>query len=448
MWIVEEIIKKFEDNWKDWTKPLEGGRALLLRGENESKKKSSKSSSGMTESIYREENLAEVRQLLAQKLITMKPYTDGDDWIEYDYYPRKIHYNLKHMPEFYALAQKKPKWERIQEQSEELSLIAQKVKSAWISSWLADEKQNIECGLKSAILSENQREARRKLYRCLVGLNELEQIAEAEGNVSSLYHRVFSKRYLGNSKTFENELKSTVIGIARNYHPEVVKDKDTMDDVDVLEQLHLELYSQELTLKGSLRLRLNGPDGSEKELDTADYPYGLVLNQRTLSHVSICEEQTIHRVLLIENKANFMAEAYESGKLVIFTHGYITPMERKFLICLREILDRQQETVTDLLKEDEGTEFSKSPVVYQHSGDLDFGGICIYRYLREKVFPQLTPHRMDIITYEACLAAGMAEPITEEMAGKLKKLTEDPQLGQLAARLAADHMVVEQEAYL
>ena len=89
-----------------------------------------------------------------------------------------------------------------------------------------------------------------------------------------------------------------------------------------------------------------------------------------------------------------------------------------------------------------------TPVRYQHCGDLDFGGICIYRYLREAVFPDLTPYRMDITTYEACLAAGMTEAIEEEIAGKLQKLAWDPQLGELALRLAKDRQVVEQEGYL
>ena len=60
----------------------------------------------------------------------------------------------------------------------------------------------------------------------------------------------------------------------------------------------------------------------------------------------------------------------------------------------------------------------------------------------------MIPYRMDLATYEACLEAGMTEPITEEMAEKLRKLANDPQLGQLAVRLATDRQVVEQEAYL
>ena len=147
----------------------------------------------------------------------------------------------------------------------------------------------------------------------------------------------------------------------------------------------------------------------------------------------LCEEQRIHLVRTIENKANFVAEPYEEGKLVIFTHGYVTPGERRLLRELCGILGKAPGT---------------PGVRYEHSGDLDYGGICIYRYLRDKVFPQLTPWRMDLTTYEYCVAAGMAEPISREMAAKLERLTEDPQLGALAARLAADRLVVEQEAYL
>lgn len=255
-----------------------------------------------------------------------------------------------------------------------------------------------------------------------------------------MFQRVFSKRFLLNSKLFERELRSSVISLARNYHPDIPKDKDEMDDVEVLGQLYVEIYSQELTLKGPLRFYWNGqweqgyvPEAirTRKLLNTEDYPFGMVLSQQSLEHMVLCEEQSIRLIRTIENKANFVAEPYEEGKLVIFTHGYITPGERRFLVRLREVLQRQG-----------------NPIRYEHNGDLDFGGISIYRYMRKYVFPDVQPYKMDLVTYEACLRQNMAEEISEEMAGKLQKLSEDPQLGALASRLAADRLVVEQEAYL
>ena len=411
MILVNDMIAQYErvKGWENWPQIPTGGKSLEISEEYFRKG-------------YRQQILEEIRQLESRGLIHM----EKKDWVEYGWDPIRVRYRMEDMAGFYELAGIVPKWIRLQEQQARAQQIRSQICTSWILNWLEEKTAGI---YKGKALSEEELPARELLYQCMIGLDHLEQDAD-----EPMLVRVFSRRFLGNSKIFEKKCKTMVLHGARTYHPDVPEDKDAMDDVDVLEQLHLEGYSQELTLKGALRLCLTGPDGTVKSLDTADYPYGVVLNQQTLSHVEICEEQAISRVLLIENKANFMAESFEPGKLVIFTHGYITPTERKFLVRLREVLDRQNEMGT--------------PVRYQHCGDLDFGGICIYRYLREKVFPDLTPYRMDIATYEACLTAGMTEAIEEEMAGKLQKLAGDPQLGELALRLATDRQVVEQEGYL
>lgn len=411
MILVNEIIAQYEKvkSWENWPQLPTGGKSLEI-------------SEDYFQKGYRRQILDEIHQLQDRQLI----YMEKRDWVEYDRDPIRVRYRMENMAGFYELAGMSPKWVRLEEQWRRVEQVRNQLCTPWILNWLEEKTASIA---KGKALAKKDVPTRELLYQCMIGLDHLEQKSDGPMLV-----RGFSSRFLGNSKIFENTYEPMVIHAAQKHHPEVSENKDAMDDVDVLEQLHLEVYSQELTMKGSLKMRLTGPDGSVRSLDTADYPYGLVLNQQTLSHVEICEEQAIRRVLLIENKANFMAEPYEPGKLVIFTHGYITPTERKFLIHLRDVLDRQNEM--------------EPPVRYQHCGDLDFGGICIYRYLREKVFPQLTPYRMDIVTYEACLAAGMTESITEEMAVKLQKLAEDPQLGELAARLATDRQVVEQEAYL
>ena len=38
---------------------------------------------------------------------------------------------------------------------------------------------------------------------------------------------------------------------------------------------------------------------------------------------------------------------------------------------------------------------------YFHSGDLDYGGIKIFQYIRKTIFPELEPLQMDVETYEA-----------------------------------------------
>ncbi|MBP3701429.1 MAG: hypothetical protein J6I64_06040, partial [Lachnospiraceae bacterium] len=377
---------------------------------------------------WREEVLADVLLLRKEGLVRM----GRRDWVEYMRDPAQVQYRLEDMGRFYDLAGRRSKTERVTEQLDLIDWLEAQISAPWICQWLAEERQRLTDG---KLLEDEKMPGRKNLYQCLIGLDHLAQVERP------MLQRVFSKRFLGNSKLFEKELKSTVISLARKFYPDIPKDKDAMPDVDVLRQLHLEVYSQELTVKGSLRFYLQSEDGTERMLDTAEYPYGVVLNQQTLDHMRLCEEQDIGLVRTIENKANFVAEPYEEGKLVVFTHGYVTPGERKLLVKLRELLDRQSD---DKIAEKQ----QRQIVRYEHSGDLDFGGICIYRYLREKIFPQLQPLRMDVETYEACVKQGLAEGVDAAMSKKLAELSSDPQLGALAMRLSTDRMVVEQEAYL
>ena len=145
-----------------------------------------------------------------------------------------------------------------------------------------------------------------------------------------LYKRVFSKYCLGDSKLFEKKLESTVLSIARKYHTDI---EEGMDHTQVLSQLFIEEYSQELALKGPLRISVDG-----QEINLGQFRYGAVLNSQMLVHAKPQPGQNIKRILTIENKANYMAAPYDEEAVIIYSHGFFTPKEREFLINLREIL--------------------------------------------------------------------------------------------------------------
>ena len=67
--------------------------------------------------------------------------------------------------------------------------------------------------------------------------------------------RVFSSKYLNGSKVFERMLKSRVVSIGRKYHPMV---DEAMGEHEILSQMYVENYAQELELKGELRIVLGG----------------------------------------------------------------------------------------------------------------------------------------------------------------------------------------------
>ena len=139
-----------------------------------------------------------------------------------------------------------------------------------------------------------------------------------------VYKRIFSKKYLNNSKKFENEVQGHLISVAKKYWDEIEED---MDDKTVLSQLLLEEYAQELEMKGPLRLiiesggKMQSEEGTEiegetppdQEIDISAFIYGVTLNSAMLKYSRIAPKQPdIRRIITIENKANFVSVPYLS----------------------------------------------------------------------------------------------------------------------------------------
>lgn len=221
-------------------------------------------------------------------------------------------------------------------------------------------------------------------------------------------------------KEFENNLQTVILTIARRYCPEV---DDNMNDSQVLSQLYIEEYSQALYIKGNLAIKIE-----EKLIDLSEFKYGVALNSQTLKNASIVEKQRINKVVTIENKANFESVDYEDGTLYIFSHGYFSPKECEFLSRLHNVLEEQR-------------------VGFFHSGDLDFGGVRIFQYIRTKIFPEVLPLHMEkelLIQYKE---AGYGEAIPKQTLEKLKKVKE-PLLQALINEILLSGWGIEQECFL
>ncbi len=317
----------------------------------------------------------------------------------------KIEYPLTHMVIFYELADRTPKYLFMKQKYDMVSRYYEQITSSWICKYTEQEiLHKLDNGTDRHEFEELQ-----KLYLCLEGLDKLE---------APIFKRVFSKRIFKNSKTFEKELQDKIIRIARKYHGEL---EDTMEDTEVLSQLSIEEYVQELAIKGCLHLEVAG-----KRIDTGVFPYGTVLNTQTIKNAMILDNPQITKIVTIENKANYLMENYEEGTIILYCHGYFTPLERVFLKQLRDKLSGQK-------------------VSYLHSGDLDYGGIRIFQYIRNRIFPELKPYRMDLETFELYHMHG--EPIEN---GPLEKLAhlEEPLLQGLIHRIIETRIVIEQEVYL
>ena len=235
--------------------------------------------------------------------------------------------------------------------------------------------------------------------------------------------RVFSKQYLRDSKVFEKQLERHVISIARKYCEESTED---MDSRTVLEQLMIEEYSQELAIKGPLKLKIW--KGSEaRRVDSSDFVYGTVLNSQTLKHSVVeLDQPGLRKVITIENKANYIAMPFEADTLYIFSHGYFAPLEREFLKKIRRALAGKQ-------------------VEFYHSGDLDYGGVRIFEYIQKQILPDVRPLRMDVETFEKYQE--YAEPIAKETLDKLEKVS-IPELDGVIQKMLETGKGIEQECFI
>lgn len=406
-WILGNIVKQIESGTESWRAESRGGKSLANeQGELYDKKH------------LKSDVLQEAEQLQHKNLIQIK-WADGYRGSDIE----RIRYRLEDKEKFYALYQQEvdaeflPKQEKIRLYQEFLRNQLAQVKKLWIRAYYQDLLERSENKRKKDLLELLADE--KKYAPCFEGLDQLTE---------SVFKRIFSKKYLGNTKTFEQEMQSHVISTAKKFCPDVEKE---MDDTTVLQQLWIEEYAQELSLKGKLHFCLKEENGSTQEINTECYRFGTTLNSQTLEHAEIKEVQNIQKIVIFENKANYISAPYKDGILYLFSHGYFSPKECRFLKQLHQVLKNQ----------------TSCEVQYFHSGDLDYGGIKIFQYIRKTIFPELEPLQMDVETYEAYQE--FTEVIDPETLEKLKRVQdENPKLQELIKRLIETGEGIEQECFL
>jgi hypothetical protein len=406
-WILGNIVKQIESGTESWRAESRGGKSLANEyGELYDKKH------------LKSDVLQEAEQLQHKNLIQIK-WADGYRGSDIE----RIRYRLEDKEKFYALYQQEvdaeflPKQEKIRLYQEFLRNQLAQVKKLWIRAYYQDLLERSENKRKKDLLELLADE--KKYAPCFEGLDQLTE---------SVFKRIFSKKYLGNTKTFEQEMQSHVISTAKKFCPDVEKE---MDDTTVLQQLWIEEYAQELSLKGKLHFCLKEENGSTQEINTECYRFGTTLNSQTLEHAEIKEVQNIQKIVIFENKANYISAPYKDGILYLFSHGYFSPKECRFLKQLHQVLKNQ----------------TSCEVQYFHSGDLDYGGIKIFQYIRKTIFPELEPLQMDVETYEAYQE--FTEVIDPETLEKLKRVQdENPKLQELIKRLIETGKGIEQECFL
>ena len=162
----------------------------------------------------------------------------------------------------------------------------------------------------------------------------------------------------------------------------------------------------------------------ENLIDTSLQVYGTMLNAQTLTNGEPVSITGVKRIITIENKACYEEREYNPEVLYIYVHGFPSPKERNFLKKLVRIAPEN--------------------VKYFHWGDMDYGGIRIFQYLKQQLFPKVLPKLMDKETYESVISKGYGIKLEKDKRKKLEQLDAGV-LEQLKQCILEKNLEVEQE---
>ena len=211
-----------------------------------------------------------------------------------------------------------------------------------------------------------------------------------------VWKRIFSAKVLHGSKKFETIYEDRVVKTLRDYSE--LADKDAMDNEQILKAYGIISYAQTLEWKGAVICQMD----NASMIDTSNFSYGIVLNSQTLEHSIPWKIPGIRRIMTIENKANYENMSYRADTLYIYCHGFFSPKEVKFLQELAALADDNVE--------------------FLHWGDMDYGGIRIFLFNKEKIFPKLNPYKMNRDSFLEAVGAQAGIKLEEEKRGKLKQM--------------------------
>lgn len=314
----------------------------------------------------------------------------------------------------------------------------------WMLRWLRDVREQViaKGRVPSSLVPDDERR-RKLLLAALAGL-------VAKGG-EEMPLRLFSKRYLGSSKAFENQVQSKFLSLVRRYWlPERISNdcsgvetlsEEFGDDARLMAELGLETSHEDLTVCGPLVYRIaSGVDVEDSVafmplIDGRWFPFGLGIDTEMAVRMTL-QDVPVRRILTIENKANYrhyIRHERDQDELVVYLGGFASPAMRHFLRKLHGFFDALSQTLP----------------AFHHWGDLDYGGILILQNLRERVWPEAQPWRMDPEWLDEF--SDFVEPFTPDYALKLESLLQSPSYEwahPLIRKLLVRRGTLEQEAFL
>lgn len=353
----------------------------------------------MINAIGKGKLFSQIRELEREGLIRA-------DWQDMNRDIRTVHFPVENMDKLYireGIENPKERCKRLCAMVEEH---AGQTDTSWLKKYYDDLTEQLCQGKPN--LAEDE-----KLFLALDGISRIEK---------DTWKRVFSIQVFGNSKLFEQKYEKKVLKVLKEYSPLY---KEEMSDDQLLAEHGIMSYSQTLQWKGSVSYGLD----IGAVIDTSFMEYGTILNAQTLVHARPVSMDAVRKVMTVENKANYESAVYDREILYIFVHGFPSPKERIFLQQLNDIVKP-------------GTEF-------YHWGDMDYGGIRIFQFIKEKIFPDVQPYGMNREDYIRAMEENREclIPLSEEKRTKLEHMDAGV-LDELKQCILAYGYEIEQESQL
>ncbi|WP_338835038.1 hypothetical protein MHLNE_04610 [Moorella humiferrea] len=317
----------------------------------------------------------------------------------------KVYLNFAAIPRAYELAGMEPLEQRMERMRHMLAPLSNHPWE-WVRRWWA-EVDGALAARRTAGLDLDDGEGYENLVRVLLALPGLED---------SVPERIFSQRVLGDSKAFEQGVKKRLLSLLKSHGPEEYEtDAEYLDSVGLTDNPKMVLAAGPFIFRAESAV-----------FDAGGLPGGLGLAVQTVRVMEITAVSAPW-VLLVENLTSYHQvvqrfslpgdEEGEGGRvqaaglpavMAVYTGGFPHRGVQLFLHRLQEYRENLAATAR--------------PPVY-HWGDMDYGGIRIYEYIRRNFIPDLQPYLMDVDTYSRYLHAGI--PFGDEYAARLRRLLDD-----------------------
>jgi hypothetical protein len=291
-----------------------------------------------------------------------------------------------------------------------------RVKSLWIKNFLSDCHETIARKRKITGMTglPHTEEERGDLINALIFADNMKE--------PELLERVFSIQCFGDSKKFDT-IKKQFINIIKHYHD---CDGDATDE-ELLRLAGITKYPEQFEFRGPLVIHFDNT-----AIDFSPFTDGAGCNSRDIKRAVLSVAPETRRVLSIENRANFfdyIDRQKNNDELVVYHGGQFSVAKGLFLKMLIKAIPRN--------------------CVWEHWGDIDYGGFSMLSRLRREIKADVRPWRMNC--EELIRLAHFTTAISAPYAEKLKSLVTKKELAdcvQTIEYMLEKKIRLEQEAML